>query len=74
MSGTAARCKLTADGTAQNLDGTAAFDMNGMPTGDCGVCLLNGDAALFGQSCQPANDPACTACSSPIAACVADKS
>jgi hypothetical protein len=73
-SGTAARCKFDANGQPQNLDGTAAFDMNGKPTADCGVCLLNGDATLFGEACQPANDPACNACSSQIAACAADKS
>jgi hypothetical protein len=74
MAGTTARCKFAADGSPQNTDGTAAFDMNGMPTGDCGVCLLNGDAALFGEACQPANDPACNACSAQTAACIADKS
>jgi hypothetical protein len=73
-SGGTARCKFATDGTAQNIDGTAAFDMNGMPTGDCGVCLLNADATLFGEACQPTTDPACTACTSQIAACTADKS
>ena len=51
MAGAAARCKQSAtDGSMQNLDGTAAFDATtGAPTGDCGVCLLNGDAGSVGR-------------------------
>lgn len=76
MSGTAARCKQNAtDGSMQNLDGTAAFDMNGAPTGDCGACLLNGDAGLWGQACMPTTDAACNtpACAQQTSACQADK-
>ncbi|HEX6837433.1 MAG TPA: hypothetical protein VF334_12725 [Polyangia bacterium] len=76
MSGTAARCKQSAtDGSMQNLDGTAAFDMNGAPTGDCGACLVNGEAGLWGDTCMPATDPACntTKCAQQTAACQADK-
>jgi len=73
MSGTAARCKLNAtDGSFQNLDGTAAFDMTtGAPTGDCGACLLNGDAGLWGEQCMPTTDAACntTACAQQTTAC-----
>lgn len=76
MSGTAARCKQNAtDGSMQNLDGTAAFDMNGAPTGDCGACLLNGDAGLWGATCMPTTDAACNtpACAQQTSACQADK-
>jgi hypothetical protein len=76
MSGAAARCKQSAtDGSMQNLDGTAAFDATtGAPTGDCGACLLNGDAALWGEACMPTTDAACntTACSQQTMACVND--
>ena len=76
MSGAAARCKQSAtDGSMQNLDGTAAFDMNGAPTGDCGACLLNGDAGMWGEACMPTTDAACntSACAQQTAACTADK-
>ena len=77
MAGAAARCKLNAtDGSMQNLDGTAAFDATtGAPTGDCGVCLLNGDAGLWGEACMPTTDAACntSACTQQTAACQADK-
>ena len=75
MSGGTARCKQGTDGSLQNLDGTAAFDMNGAPSGDCGACLVNGEAGLWGDSCMPANDPACNtaACASQTSACQADK-
>ena len=76
MAGAAARCKQSAtDGSMQNLDGTAAFDATtGAPTGDCGVCLLNGDAALWGDTCMPTTDPACntSACTQQTMACVND--
>lgn len=77
MTGSAARCKQSAtDGSMENLDGTPAFNATtGAPTGDCGACLLNGDAALFGDTCQPTTDPACNtpSCGSQTAACQADK-
>jgi hypothetical protein len=75
MSGAAARCKQATDGSMQNLDGTAAFDMNGAPTGDCGACLLNGDAGLWGEACMPTTDAACntSACAQQTSACQADK-
>ncbi len=75
MAGAAARCKQATDGSMQNLDGTAAFDMNGMPTGDCGKCLDNGEAGLWGQACNPTTDPACntSACAQQTAACQNDK-
>ena len=77
MSGAAARCKQSAtDGSMENLDGTPAFNATtGAPTGDCGACLLNGDAALYGEACQPTTDPACNTskCAMQTAACQADK-
>jgi hypothetical protein len=77
MAGAAARCKQSAtDGSMQNLDGTAAFDANtGAPTGDCGACLLNGEAGLFGQACMPTTDPACNTakCAQQTTACQNDK-
>ena len=77
MSGAIARCKQSAtDGSMENLDGTPAFGATtGAPTGDCGACLLNGDAALFGDTCMPTTDPACnvSTCASQTAACHADK-
>ena len=77
MAGAAARCKQNAtDGSMQNLDGTPAFDATtGAPTGDCGACLLNGEAGLFGQACMPTTDAACNtaACAQQTAACKADK-
>jgi hypothetical protein len=75
MNGGTARCKLATDGSPQNLDGTAAFDMNGMPVGDCATCLLNVDAGLFGEQCQPTTDAACntTACATQVAACQASQ-
>ncbi|HWE28769.1 MAG TPA: hypothetical protein VHB97_12250 [Polyangia bacterium] len=76
-SGAAARCKQsTTDGSMQNLDGTPAFDANtGAPTGDCGACLDNGEAGLFGSACMPTTDAACntSACAQQTAACEADK-
>lgn len=77
MSGATARCKQSAtDGSMENLDGTPAFDANtGAPTGDCGACLLNGEAGLFGEACMPTTDPACNTatCASQTSACQADK-
>jgi hypothetical protein len=73
-SGGTARCKLATDGSPQNLDGTPAFDMTtGMPSGDCATCLLNVDAGLFGEACQPTTDAACnvSACATQVAACQA---
>ena len=56
MSGAAARCKQGTDGSMENLDGTAAFDATtGAPTGDCGACLLNGDAGPVRRG-LPADD------------------
>jgi len=75
MMGAAARCKLGTDMSFQNLDGTAAFDATtGAPTGDCGACLLNGDAGLWGEQCMPTTDAACntSACAQQTAACNAD--
>ncbi|HEX8950643.1 MAG TPA: hypothetical protein VF945_02305 [Polyangia bacterium] len=76
MAGAAARCKQSAtDGSMQNLDGTPAFDATtGAPTGDCGACLDNAEAGLFGGACQPATDAACNtaACAQQTAACKAD--
>jgi hypothetical protein len=76
MAGTAARCKQSAtDGSMQNLDGTAAFNATtGAPTGDCGACLLNGEAGLWGQQCMPTTDAACntSACTQQTMACVND--
>jgi hypothetical protein len=70
--GAAARCKVSAtDGSPQNPDGTAAFDPNtGMPSGDCGTCLDNTEAVLFGDTCT--GDGACTACTTQINACKAN--
>ncbi len=75
MAGAAARCKQATDGSMENLDGSAAFDATtGAPTGDCGACLDNGEAALFGQACMPTTDAACntSACAQQTAACKAD--
>lgn len=72
-----ARCKADANGLPVNLDGSAAFDQTtGAPSGDCGTCLVDGEASLFGDTCTPANDPACTttACTQQISACTGDKS
>jgi hypothetical protein len=75
--GGTARCKQSAtDGSMENLDGTPAFNATtGAPTGDCGNCLLNGEAGLFGGACQPTTDPACNtaACAQQTSACQADK-
>lgn len=75
--GGTARCKQSAtDGSMENLDGTPAFDATtGAPTGDCGNCLLNGEAGLFGEACEPTTDPACNtaACAQQTGACQADK-
>ncbi|MGZ5252691.1 MAG: hypothetical protein ACXWCE_20915 [Caldimonas sp.] len=73
--GGAARCKAATDGSLTNLDGTPAFDATtGAPSGDCGTCLVNGEAALWGDTCMPATDPACntSACATQVAACHAD--
>jgi hypothetical protein len=72
--GGTARCTTAADGSPTNPDGTPAFDMNGMPSGDCASCLLNAEAGLFGQPCQPANDAACnvSACAQTVTACQAN--
>ena len=75
MAGGTTRCKVATDGSPENLDGSPAFDpTTDAPTGDCGVCLLNGEAGLFGQACQPTTDPACNtaACTQQVAACHAD--
>jgi hypothetical protein len=75
MAGAAARCKTAADGSLDNLDGTPAFDpTTGAPSGDCSDCVLNGDAALFGEACQPTTDPACntSACAPQTTACTSD--
>ena len=75
MNGGTARCKADAMGAPVNLDGSAPFDMTtGAPSGDCGACLTNGEAGLWGDTCQPANDPACnpSACATQTAACKAD--
>jgi hypothetical protein len=75
MAGGTVRCKTATDGSPENLDGSPAFDATtNAPTGDCGVCLLNGEAGLFGQACQPTTDPACNtaACTQQVAACHAD--
>jgi len=76
MNGGTARCKTDATtGDLTNLDGTAAFDPNtGAPMGDCGACLDNGEAGLWGEQCMPANDAACntSACASQTATCKAD--
>jgi hypothetical protein len=75
MNGGTARCKADANGDPVNLDGSAPFDMTtGDPSGDCGACLTNGEAALWGDTCQPTNDPACntSACTAAVSACKAD--
>jgi hypothetical protein len=77
QNGGTARCKQDANGAPTNIDGTPAFDQNtGAPSGDCGACLVNGEASLWGDQCMPANDPACTttACSTQIMTCTNDKS
>jgi hypothetical protein len=73
--GGATRCRVDAEGNPENLDGAPAFDASsGAPTGDCGDCLDNGEAALWSEPCDPSNDPACntTACAQQTAACQAD--
>src|SRR5262249_3421698 len=75
MNGGTARCKAGTNGDLTNLDGSAAFDPNtGAPMGDCGACLTNGEAGLWGDACMPANDAACntSACASQTADCKAD--
>jgi hypothetical protein len=42
-----------------------------MPTGDCGTCLENTEATLFGDPCT-AGDGACTACTTQTNACKAN--
>jgi hypothetical protein len=75
MTGAAVRCKTATDGSPENLDGSPAFDSTtNAPTGDCGDCLDNGEAGLFGAQCVPTTDPGCnpTACADQVAACHAD--
>ncbi len=73
--GGSARCRVDGEGNPENLDGSPAFDAtSGAPTGDCGDCLDNGEAALWSEPCEPSNDPSCntSACAQQTAACHAD--
>jgi hypothetical protein len=55
------KCKLSADMTQlQNADGTAIASADpGTPPKECGACLNNSLAALFGTACSPTNSPDC---------------